>query len=416
MFSFIHTADIHLDSPLRGLNQRTDDAPVEKIRGATRRALENLIELAIENEIQFVLIAGDLYDGDWPDYNTGLFFNKQMRKLDKANIPVYLITGNHDAASKITKSLKPPSNVTILSTKKPETIKLKNLPVAIHGQGFATQSVTKNLAKHYPKALPDRFNIGMLHTSLTGNPNHDPYAPCSIQDLTEKEYDYWALGHIHQHAILHQNPHIIYSGNPQGRHIKEIGERGCYLIEVNNDLTIEHTSFHTTDVVRWQSLKIDVTDLKDSDSIRESISQHISSAFDATDGHLLALRITLVGDSDLHNQLHADEASWRAECINIAAEIDEDLIWLEQLRIKTRPTYTRKELAQRDTLTKLVLEALDDFDASQIPKPVAEITEKLRSIKNDELQALLSLQENNEQLKSDVTAIVLRSISSSDHE
>ncbi len=416
MFSFIHTADIHLDSPLRGLNQRTDDAPVEKIRGATRRALENIVRLAIENEVQFVLIAGDLYDGDWPDYNTGLFFNKQMRRLDSANIPVYLITGNHDAASQITRSLKPPSNVTILSTTNPETIELENLPVAIHGQGFATQSVTENLASNYPTALPDRFNIGMLHTSLAGNPDHDSYAPCSIQDLTEKKYDYWALGHIHQHEILHKDPHIIYCGNPQGRHIKETDERGCYLIEVDDNLSINNTSFLTTDVVRWQSLKIDVSDLKDPDSIRESISQHISSAFYATNGRLLALRITLEGDSDLHNQLHADEAHWRAECVNIAAEIDEELIWLEQLRINTRPTYSREELMQRDTLTKLVLEALDDFDPGEIPNPVADLANRLRGINNDNLQALLSVEENKEELKSDVSAIVLRSISSSVHE
>lgn len=412
MFSFIHTADIHLDSPLRGLNQHAD-APIDQIRGATRRALENLVTLALDRAVDFVLIAGDLYDGDWPDYSTGLFFNKQMGRLNEANIPVYLISGNHDAASKITKSLKPPSNVTALSTKKPETILVDGLPVAIHGQGFATQSVPENLALEYPTATADRFNIGMLHTSLTGNPEHDPYAPCSISDLTQKGYDYWALGHIHQHAVINETPHIIYSGNPQGRHIKETGERGCYLIEVDDNLVIKETTFEVTDVVRWQALEIDITDLADPDAVRESISQHIETALAEANGRLLALRITLTGDSPLHDQLHAELTQWQAECVSIAAEIEEELIWFERLRIKTKPTYDPQELAERDDLTKLVLEALDHFTPAHVPAPVAQLSDKLKGIDSKELKTLLTLSEADEQLKQDVTAIVLQSISTS---
>lgn len=413
MFSFIHTADIHLDSPLRGLSQH-DDAPVEQIRGATRHALENLVTLALYREVDFLLIAGDLYDGDWPDYSTGLFFNKQMSRLNDANIPVYLISGNHDAASKITKSLKPPSNVRTLSTKMPETILVDDLPVAIHGQGFATQSVPENLAQEYPAAIPNHFNIGMLHTSLAGNPEHDTYAPCSIRDLTEKGYDYWALGHIHQHAVVHESPHIVYSGNPQGRHIKETGERGCYLIEVDENLTIKEASFEVTDVVRWQSHEIDISDLSDPDAVRESITQGVESALAEANGRLLALRITLFGDSVLHDQLHAELSQWQAECVSIAAQVEDERIWFERLRIKTKPTYDPQELAERDDLTKLVLEALEHFTPAQVPAPVAQLSDKLKSIDSKDLQSILAT-EDDAQLKADVTAIVLQSISSSAH-
>ena len=405
MFSFIHTADIHLDSPLRGLNQHAD-APVDQIRGATRRALDRLVSLALEKNVDFLLIAGDLYDGDWPDYSTGLFFNKQMSRLNEANIPVYLISGNHDAASKITKSLKPPANVTVLSTKVPETVLIDGLPVAIHGQGFATQSVTENLVLEYPSASPKRFNIGMLHTSLTGNPQHDPYAPCSINDLTEKGYDYWALGHIHQHAVVHESPHIVYSGNPQGRHIKETDERGCYFIEVTDDLTIKQLSFEVTDVVRWKALEIDISSLVDADALLEQITQHMETALAEANGRLLALRITLVGDSPLHDKLHAQLSQWQAECVSIAAQV-------ERLRIKTNPTYDPQELAQRDDLTKLVLEALNDFTPSKVPAPVAQLRDKLKDIGNKDLQSLLALSDADDQLKQDVSAIVLQSISSS---
>lgn len=413
MFSFIHTADIHLDSPLRGLNQHAD-APVDQIRGATRRALENLVTLAIDKAVNFVLIAGDLYDGDWPDYNTGLFFNKQMSRLNEANIPVYLISGNHDAASKITKSLKPPSNVYTLSTNKPETVLVGGLPVAIHGQGFANQSVPENLALNYPSPTPEHFNIGMLHTSLTGSdPEHDPYAPCSVSDLTEKGYHYWALGHIHQHAIVHESPHIIYSGNPQGRHIKETGERGCYLIEVNDNFSISTISFEVTNVVRWQSLDIDATSFTDQDALREAIAQQMEDSLAETNGKLLALRITLYGDTSLHDQLHAELAQWQAECVNIAAEIDEELIWFERLRVKTKPTYDPQELAERDDLTKLVLDALEHFTPTEVPAPVTQLSDKLKTIDSKELKEILTLSEGDQQLKDDVTAIVLQSISSS---
>jgi exonuclease SbcD len=167
MLKFIHAADIHLDSPLKGLEDY-EGAPVEEIRAATRRALENLVKLAIEEQVDFVLIAGDVYDGDCTDYNTGLFFTGQLVQLREAGIPVYLIAGNHDAANKMSRSLKLPDNTRMLSHEEPETVLLEELRVAIHGQSFASQAVTDDLSQGYPEARKGMFNIGMLHTSATG--------------------------------------------------------------------------------------------------------------------------------------------------------------------------------------------------------------------------------------------------------
>ncbi|HEX6862914.1 MAG TPA: DNA repair exonuclease, partial [Thermoanaerobaculia bacterium] len=191
MFKFLHAADVHLDSPLKGL-ERYEGAPADEIRGATRRAFDNLVDLAIEEEAAFLLLAGDLYDGDWKDYNTGLFFVSRMRRLEEAGIPVFLISGNHDAASQITRVLRPPGNVKVLATKRPETILLDGLEVAIHGQGFASQSVSEDLAAAYPDAVPQLFNVGLLHTSLDGRPGHASYAPCTLPGLRSKGYQYWA--------------------------------------------------------------------------------------------------------------------------------------------------------------------------------------------------------------------------------
>lgn len=144
-FTFLHAADVHLDSPLLGL-ERYEGAPVEYVRGAARRAFQNLVQLALDEEADFLLIAGDLYDGDWRDSNTGLFFASQAARLKEAGIGVYLIRGNHDAASQITCQLRLPENVFDFSTREPETKVDDDLGVAIHGQGFHTQAVLDDLS------------------------------------------------------------------------------------------------------------------------------------------------------------------------------------------------------------------------------------------------------------------------------
>jgi len=200
MITFLHAADIHLDSPLRGL-ERYPGVAVDEIRAATRRALENLVSLAIEREIGFVVIAGDIYDGDWKDHNTGLFFVAQMSRLRTAGIPVIMIAGNHDAANKMTRSLNLPSNVQMLSSRHAETAihpRLEELGVAVHGRSFAHAAETDNLAREYPSKRAGMFNIGILHTALDGADEHARYAPCSLTDLQQKDYDYWALGHASQ--------------------------------------------------------------------------------------------------------------------------------------------------------------------------------------------------------------------------
>ena len=212
MIRFLHAADPHLDSPLQGLEIH-DGAPVEVLRGATRRAFENLVQLAIEERVDFLVIAGDVYDGDWKDYSTGLFFRGQMVRLRDAGIPVYLIAGNHDAASIISKKLTLPENVYVFSTRSAESKEVASHPVVIHGRGFPHRAVPENFARDYPPAISGKFNIGLLHTSLTGRPGHDTYAPCSELDLRDKGYGYWALGHIHQPEVISKDPWIVFAGN-----------------------------------------------------------------------------------------------------------------------------------------------------------------------------------------------------------
>lgn len=254
MFKFIHAADIHLDSPLHRLDIY-EGAPVMEFRQATRRAFENLIQLAIAEKVAFVLIVGDLYDGDWKDYNTGLYLVGQMNRLKEAGILMFVVAGNHDAASRITKTLRFPDNVRVFASDSPERFLLEEPLVAVHGQSFATPVIKKDLSFDYPEPVSGYFNIGLLHTCATGREGHEPYAPCSPEALRNKGYDYWALGHVHQHEILAQDPPVVFAGNIQGRHIRETGAKGCVVVAVDEAGRTE-LSFTALDVVRWAAIEV----------------------------------------------------------------------------------------------------------------------------------------------------------------
>lgn len=207
-FRFLHAADIHLDSPLHGLS-RYDGLPIEEIRSASRSAFDNLVQCAIDEAVDFIVIAGDLFDGDWRDMGTGLYFARAMGRLDQARIPAFVLAGNHDAASVISRTVPWPPNVKLFDSRRPETHRLPDLQVAVHGQSFSTPAVTDNLVLAYPAGDDHAFNIGMLHTALAGRAGHAAYAPCGVDDLRSKGYDYWALGHVHEFEIVSRDPYVV---------------------------------------------------------------------------------------------------------------------------------------------------------------------------------------------------------------
>jgi len=371
MFRFLHTADIHLDSPLKGLDVH-GDAPVESIRGATRRAFDNLIDLAIKKEIDFVLISGDLYDGDWKDYNTGLFFAGRMGKLNRAGIKVFIVSGNHDAASQITRAMPLPENVTLFSSKKPQSIKIEKLGVTIHGQSYPSRAVTENLASNYPQGDPDSFNIGLLHSSLTGREGHENYAPCTVDDLKSKGYDYWALGHVHQREIVSKNPWIVFPGNIQGRHIKETGSKGATLVTVEDGCIIEVAEYDL-DVLCWSLCQLDLSECESNDAVYEAVRQIFEQEFDQAGGKPLALRLVLTGKSPVHTQLINRTAQWTEEFHGIAASLGE--VWLERVRFLTNPKEHIEEAVGRDTPIAELLQSIKtlDLDSNILSRLVPEL-------------------------------------------
>lgn len=334
-FVFIHAADIHLDSPLMGL-ERYEGAPVDHVRGATRRAFQNLVNLALETGVDFLLLAGDLYDGDWRDYNTGLFFVSQMARLQEAGIQVFLIRGNHDAASQITRQLKLPENVTLLSTEKPETVCLEDLGVAVHGQSFPTRAVTEDLSRNYPQACTGYFNIGLLHTCLNGREGHEDYAPCSLQYLANKGYQYWGLGHIHNRELLHTHPCINIPGNIQGRHIRERGEKGASLVRVKGG-AVESVAFKALDVMRWSLVTIDASTFTTPGEVLDEAKTVLEEKLDKSQGRLLAVRFLISGSSPVHSRLVNEQDSFSQELRSLAVQLGLHSLWVEKVKIMTSP-------------------------------------------------------------------------------
>jgi len=336
---FIHAADIHLDSPLCGLAKYAG-APVEQMQSATRRAFINLIELALNEAVDFLILAGDLYDGDWKDYNTGLFFHQQMSRLREADIPVFIVRGNHDAGNTITRQLRLPDNVTEFSTRHPETIQLDALHVAIHGQSFATKAVKEDLSAHYPAAIPDYFNIGILHTAVNGREGHANYAPCSVAGLVAHGYDYWALGHVHTREILQEQPWVVFPGNLQGRHVKETGAKGCTLVTAKPLATggwSVELSHCAVDVLRWAVCEIAAGAIEYPEELLDKARWWVLNTLQQAEGRPLAVRFKVVGQTSIHRALHRTPEQWINEIRATATDAGLGNVWVEKVLLETQP-------------------------------------------------------------------------------
>ncbi len=373
---FIHAADIHLDSPLTGL-ERYEGAPHDALRGAARHAFRNLVRVAISERVDFVVIAGDLYDSDWRDYNTGLFLAKQMSELREYGIRVFIVSGNHDAQSEITKSLRLPDNVTVFPTRNAETVEIHDLGVAIHGRSYEKRAETDNFVPTYPVPVSGMLNIGILHTNVDGQPGHDNYAPCRLDELRNKGYDYWALGHIHERAVLSEDPWIVYPGNIQGRHIRETGVKGCTIVSVDDGRirTIEPVEL---DVARWELCTVDVDGCETGDEVVARVSDALQRSVANADDRLLAVRIEVTGACKAHDDLVANPKKWDAQIRGEATGFGATPVWIEKIRFGTSVQYSLEEMERRDDAIGDLLRSIRELgDDDRVRDLVSDVTTDL---------------------------------------
>lgn len=374
----VHAADLHLDSALHGLS-RYESAPAEEIRGATRRAFGALTELCLEERAELLAISGDLFDGDWRDVSTGLFFAAQLSKLCEAGVRVVWIRGNHDAVSQIRRSVRLPEQVLQLSADKPETRVFEDVGIAVHGQSFAKRDVTEDLAAGYPARIAGALNVGLLHTALDGRTGHDRYAPCKVETLVNRGYEYWALGHVHQREVVHREPYVVFPGNLQGRHARELGEKGATLVSFEGD-RITAVEPRALDAVRWAELRVDASRSSSVDDVLSLLQQALARESEAAQGRLLAFRVRLGGATSLDAQLRAGRERLTEELCSLSYSVGGAGAWLEKLVLATETPSHDAPLGD-DALAEIdrALSELLQGDGEELAGYLADLAKKLPS-------------------------------------
>jgi exonuclease SbcD len=332
-FRFVHAADLHIDSPLRGLTAK-DEVIAAQFAAASRRAFRSLVTRTIEERAAFLIIAGDVFDGDWRDYSTGLFFTREMARLGRAGIPTYAVRGNHDAESRITRRLDLPEGLHVFDSKRTESFELPDIGVVLHGRSYDTTAVSDSLVPSYPESRPGWFNVGVLHTSLDGREGHARYAPTSVAELAARGYDYWALGHVHAYEEVSREPWIVFPGNLQGRNVRETGPKGAVLVDVGDDLRVARVERLVLDEARWAAPVVDLSGIDNRDAAIERIRNALAAEITSAEDRPLAARVTLTGTTRLHRAFAADPTELAASVENAAHGLSE-AVWIERVVFAT---------------------------------------------------------------------------------
>ncbi len=338
-FSFIHTADLHLDSPFSVLSQDNPEL-ASSLRSATFEAFDKIVNLCLEKQVDFLLVAGDVYDGSERSLRAQVRFRDGLKRLDKAGIRSFVVHGNHDPLNAWSSTLDWPSGVHIFGDKV-ETVDVRKdgtTIASVQGVSFTKRDERRNLAKLFKRTGPS-FYIGLLHANVGSDTGHEPYAPCSMEDLLRPEMDYWALGHVHRNKVLsEQSPFVIYPGTPQGRNIKETGEKGCYFVRVeeNREVAFEYIS---TDVIRWVRKEIPIYGLESEQALLNSLEEACRKISDSESGGLPSIvRIFLTGSGPLYEILRRPQTV--PDLLDLIHEIGMSClpyVWVEDIRLDVNP-------------------------------------------------------------------------------
>ncbi|MCA1056483.1 DNA repair exonuclease [Rossellomorea aquimaris] len=274
---FMHCADLHLDSPFLGLKHLPAEL-FEHIQTSTFAAFERLVSEAIQKQVDFMIISGDLFDVEDRSIRAQAKLLKQFNRLNEDGIPVYVIHGNHDHLGSFRLDLDMPRNVHIFGeeTEVKELTTKSGAVVKLVGFSYGTRHIMENKVSTYPNQLDGDYLIGLLHGSEGSvDSSHERYAPFTLNELKEKNYDYWALGHIHQRQVLSRMPPVVYPGNIQGRHRKETGEKGGYLVELTKQDA--HLEFIPCQELLWIRIDVSLEGIKRFGEIFQRISTEVEN-------------------------------------------------------------------------------------------------------------------------------------------
>ncbi len=303
-FRFVHAADLHLDSPFKGIRE-TDPHVADVLRRATFDAYASLIQLCLDRRVDALLVAGDVFDGADRSLAAQVQFVKGLERLQDAGIRAFICHGNHDPLDGWGARIPMPSNVHQFGESAeaiPVDPQSPSGPV-VCGISYPIREVRSSLLPGFPTREPGRFTIGLLHANVDASPGHEAYAPCTLADLIATGYDYWALGHVHTRTIVRdQAPMVVYPGNTQGRHPNERGPRGVYVVDVDEQGAAS-SAFVAVDTVRWEYLNIQIDGMHDDSALFSGLEDRVGELLTQSDGRHVVYRIRLQGRGAMHESL-----------------------------------------------------------------------------------------------------------------
>ena len=380
-FRFVHAADLHIDSPFSGIGD-VDGRVATRLREATYEAFQNLVDLCISTDADFLVIAGDVYDGADRSVRAQLRFRDGLSRLADKGIQTFVVHGNHDPLDGWQSSISWPDGVHIFGA----TPEWKNIEkngevvAAVQGMSYPTREGTDNLAGQFsPTPSGSIFAIGLLHANVGANSAHKNYAPCTVEDLSASGIDYWALGHVHTRQTLKRAaPVIAYPGNTQGRHPNETGARGALVVDVDPS-GASKTEFVPLDVVRWEHSEVDISSLETIDGLDSAIRQQTDNLSAQAEDRDVVCRVNLVGRGPLHEQLAANGAvDDLLEAARSSWSGGAPWVWVERIVDSTRPSIDIESRAKQDdflgtTLKRALLSSIESDEIDRLTVVVSDV-------------------------------------------
>jgi exonuclease SbcD len=380
---FIHTADLHLDTPFKGLTGWNSDL-ASRLKDATFKSFQRIITLCITEQVDFLVIAGDIFDSENRSLAAQLKFFTELQKLATNRIAAYIVCGNHDPLSYWLNTLRLPDTIHRFDSGKVgiKSHKKGGKVIAdIHGISFQNSTVTDNLAQKFnPGKEAAPISIALLHGTIGSCGPHETYAPFKLNDILEKSYDYWALGHIHKQQIIRTaHPAIVYPGNPQGRDFGETGAKGCYLIEIESGHEPEMV-FIPTQMTRFEEITIPLSNADRLDTIADKIRNSLNTVENYSEQSNYILRLILTGRTALHLQLKkAGEIEQLIALFNEGQLDNEYFSWIDQIVLKTHPDIDLNRVRKRTDFPAEILTTLENIanDRTKIHKIIEQAEKDL---------------------------------------
>jgi len=341
-FAFLHAADLHLDSPFRGLTQ-VPPAVRERLKESTFASFRRLALLARREKVDFVVLAGDLYDAADRSLRAQLRMQQTLTELAEDGIRTFVVHGNHDPENGWQAKLEWPEKVHFFGSGDVEAVPAYRrdgeLAAYVYGISYPEAKVTDNLAARYRVRPGASFHLAVLHANVDGNAGHDDYAPCKLAELASGDFQYWALGHIHDRRVLHEYPHVVYPGNIQGRSVRETGPKGAYVVRVDEAGRIEMAFRDTADVL-WSEKTVSIEGAEREQDLKTRLIEAVERARDEADRRPVVLRLRVEGRGALHDRLQRETAAaeWLEELREWCGSPEErdDWVWADSLVVRTR--------------------------------------------------------------------------------